>query len=308
MMPQELMNTEAEPIEQERKKRKMCGLPMWAFVLLILLGLVVVAAAVVVPLQLVMLSRDNDDAPSASDIVSECRQKLTCANGGVNVARVDFCGCVCTGGFSGETCEVRDNDSCVTFTGELSHNGINNATVGSAIPRLFDMSSMFGINLEKALILSKFSKDNKSCVAQNALVTFQGKNGLERQAARRRQDVIFPPTTNMPLPTKIVSDTAPTTSTTTTTETPTVTRTAGRVFQTGLPIADSAIDFARVAVLFLVQNTTYGDAALARERFDDTFGNGVDFGTVDLGNGNRVDFNTLRLTTKAGVTVGRVQG
>src|SRR5690606_10937544 len=71
---------------QKKPKRKICGLPIWAFSLLLLLAVLVIAAAIVVPLQLVMLSRNSDrnaaSQPSNTNttLAVQCRRNNPCQN------------------------------------------------------------------------------------------------------------------------------------------------------------------------------------------------------------------------------------
>jgi hypothetical protein len=262
-------------VRQVKPIRRLCGLPLWAFIVLVILALVVITAAVVVPLQLVNLSKSSDDNDNSS-AVAACKKSNPCQNGGENIATSNFCGCICTNGFTGSQCQTKEADaSCTSFNFEDrgKTDGIKNATIGSALPRLFNISeSAYNIELEPSLILGVFSLANLSCTLQNALVNFNGETEPETQLTKRgivrmRQ---FASTTST------FSAATPTTTTTAAQSSSTATR--------ELALDQDALDFARVGVLFLVQNDGVGVAETAHEDLDAKFKAGIDFGNVTTGN------------------------
>jgi hypothetical protein len=87
---------------------------------------------------------------------------------------------------------------------------------------------------------------------------------------------------------------------------PIITGTAGVGLQTGTPAANSdAIDFARVAVLYLtdVQNLTV--AGEAQHQLQTAFTDGVHSGHLSVGNNISVDFGNHRIKMPDGTIVGR---
>jgi hypothetical protein len=267
-------------VRQLKNGRRICGLPLWAFIVMVIFGLVLITAAVVVPLQLVSMSKANNNN---DNYFAQCKKSNPCQNGGENIATNDFCGCVCTNGFTGSTCTLKDADtSCTSFdfkdrqTASGVIQGIKNATIGSALPRLFDKgNNTYNIELDPSLLLGVFSKGNLSCTLQNALVNFTGRTQPESQsqsrfkrelgAVDRRRQILTDPS--------IITD--PATSPTPTSgahATPTASRNSN--------LDQDTVDFARVAVLYLAQTENLGTAEQAHQNLDTTFRGGTDKGNV----------------------------
>jgi len=248
--------------------RRICGLPLWAFIILVILGLVVITAAVVVPLQLVNLSKTRNDSSNAN-ILARCRDSNPCRNGGENIANSGFCSCICTNGFIGASCETKGEDlSCTSFdfADQGGVEGIKNATVGSALPRLFTKSqAAYDIALDPSLLLGAFSKGNLSCTLQNALVSFNGRTEPTPTATRRRRR-------------QLVTDTSlPVVPTLAGTPAPSVTASLEEALD------QDVVDFARVGVLYLAQTEDIATAKSAREALDEEFRHGRDSGNVSTG-------------------------
>ncbi|MCJ1268733.1 hypothetical protein MMC22_008621 [Lobaria immixta] len=170
----QLPDSKAEGAPHKSKARKCCGMPLWIFVLLLAIVVLLIAAAVVIPITLIVLPRMRHGAPS----LASCKEKALCRNGGTNLVVDNSCGCVCANGFTGSTCINPPDESCI-FT-DIKIGGARtvyqNATVGSAIPRLFfGASSNFSIFLDSTTLLSRFSATNLTCIEENVLVTFDGK-------------------------------------------------------------------------------------------------------------------------------------
>lgn len=322
-------NSEDSSVQTTSKKgRKVCGLPLWAFILLVILALVIISAAVIVPLQLVTLSRNRSSTNSDADILQQCKTKNPCANGGENVATKDFCGCVCTGGFSGKTCNTLDS-SCVTMDLEEIKSlgdtfaGIQNATMGSAIKRLLGISrAKYNVQLDGSKVLSAFWASEVSCTAQNALVTFNGKTAPDNATISTTTISSIIPTTT-PAPTKrrvkrltespsdgpLIYDIGATTqdppiipvsvpSTTTPAGANTTASPGNRTLD------ENVVDFSRVVVLFLVQDKGLKVAVTAQENLQSIFTEGIDHGNVDVGNQMSVDLDKEVLKLPGGTTVG----
>ncbi|KAL8998843.1 MAG: hypothetical protein Q9169_002181 [Polycauliona sp. 2 TL-2023] len=162
--------------------RRCCGLPIWAFVLLCIILLLLVAAAVVIPITLIVLPRQRSN--NANSTLDGCKDSYPCANGGVSVLEAGSCRCVCVNGFNGARCDRAADSGCTTANiGIVDRDKYENATVGTSITRLLNAaSSNYSIPLDPTSVLAKFSFQNLSCTAENALVTFNGK------PQRRRRD------------------------------------------------------------------------------------------------------------------------
>ena len=154
-----------------KRKRKCCGMPVWAFWLLMILLFLLVAAAVIVPVVLIVIPKQNDNT---STKVGACEQKLTCNNGGTNIlSSSGYCECLCINGYTGLTCSVFSDAGCTS----TSVGSSDNATVGDAIPRLISgAESNFSIPLDAQELLGLFSSSDMDCSLQNNLVTFNSKS------------------------------------------------------------------------------------------------------------------------------------
>ncbi|KAL4894132.1 hypothetical protein BDV59DRAFT_14556 [Aspergillus ambiguus] len=253
------------------RQRRCCGMRPWVFILVLLLVLAVILVAVLVPVFLVAIPKSH--ASSDSD---NCATTTPCHNGGVSVSSSNVCSCVCTNGFTGSQCTVAGDASCVTTTVAGK-----NATVGSDLPRLFTQSSdTFDIDLDPTTIMALFSQNNVSCTTENALVSFRGVAGssssskTRRSASRQDGDITLAARGATATANGIVFDnsgvtktkpsptaTAATTATTTTSE--------ATASATATTIPSKAVDFSRVAVLYILEKTgTLGAAMLTEDRLE----------------------------------------
>ncbi|KAG5938868.1 hypothetical protein E4U59_003540 [Claviceps monticola] len=164
-----------------KPKRRCCGLPIWAFILLVILALCIIAAAVVLPLEFFVFknlgSSDDNNTPQPS--LSQCQLTLPCLNGGRSLLAQNKCSCICTNGFTGPTCGDGGSTGCA-MTDLVSTDGqshIQNVTLGRAIPRLIAGANQnYSVPLFGTTILARFNAGNLSCIAQNSLVTFDGRS------------------------------------------------------------------------------------------------------------------------------------
>ncbi|KAK3298337.1 uncharacterized protein B0H64DRAFT_316677 [Chaetomium fimeti] len=182
-----------------KRKRRCCGLPCWGFILLVIGLLLVVAAAVVIPVEFLVIQKQNGNS-QAQEELRQCQQQLACANGGTNVVNEGVCSCNCADGFSGSDCTIANDVSCATITLTGSD---DNISIGDAIPRLInEAQTNFSIPLSAPEIISKLNTQTLSCSAQNALVTFNGRatraelSALNAQAASDASDNSGPDVVN----------------------------------------------------------------------------------------------------------------
>lgn len=341
-------NSNRDDEKAQRRRRRCCGMPMWTFVTLLIVLLFLVAAAVIIPIVLIVIprmreanndsasapnttgGRNNDPSPSVPTIPSQpgvCDGIIRCQNGGVAVPNADgSCNCVCINGFTGRTCGTRADAGCTTTNIDGT---ANNATVGAAIPRLLrSAESNFSIPLDSSRLLSIFSDLSLSCTAENALVTF---NGL---SSRSVDELVVPLTIK-----SILEPTAPIPqlqnphlnlfprefdrrqtiggpgtvppATITAGSAPLATPTASLTPIPSVPISSNstAIDFARVVVLLVLQESRdMNSAAGAQESIQNFLNNNRRNGntgvtTVDLGNDFTVDLAALNLDLGNGTTI-----
>ena len=366
---------------KNKKGRRCCGLPLWGFVMLVIVILIIIAAAVVIPLEFLVIRKQNNGSNSA---LAKCQSQFTCANGGTTVASTQgVCSCICTNGFTGFDCSVAGDNGCTTTTiASLdAADSLANVTLGNAMPRLIEQAQQnYSIPLSGAQILAKFSSGNLSCVAENALVTFDGETArqsasgsaevnafladsgyfdiesghasvssgvaivtvtVEGSAAKARRGgnaIVTAPagayidayqvlptqsgatlTVNTQISLSFVSPTSTTTVTTTVTPSQT---SGGAATATGsgasasasasassmFKVTEDVLDFARVAVLFILQQDTLENAELAQSDLQRFFtqasasyltnGKGVSVETasnVTLGNNNSINLVQLQV-------------
>ena len=367
---------------------------MLRFIILFVIALIIVVAAVVIPLQFFVFRKRN--ASEAQPSLQKCLAQLNCSNGGTNVVKQGVCSCICTGGFTGFDCTLTGATGCTT-TSLAGETNIDNVTLGDAIPRLIQAAqSNFSISLSPTTILAKLNAGNLSCSAENALVTFDGQPTRQGDASSEVTDssgavnalnvddgvevktitvsvsasstvtlkraaaavpsaegpsLVYPPAKVTPRANKaradagfttlvVAPDTLPTifattisfgnippqiTRTSTTTTTTTISAAPGP--SATFAAVEETLDFARVAVLFILQEKSLNDAESAQvtlQRFFSTAsagraaggvgvgsGGGVDVGqarNVSLGNGNSVDLVNFRVDTGKGARGGRSSG
>ncbi|KAF1934107.1 uncharacterized protein M421DRAFT_51285 [Didymella exigua CBS 183.55] len=288
-----------------KNRRRCCGLPLWTFITLLIVLLVIIAAAVIIPIVLVVIpnqnkstnaaqdSQSNNTVPSAPAPTSGAGGNSdNCQNGGVAIQNGDqSTTCVCINGFTGSTCSTNDQTGCTTTS---IMGTANNATVGSGIPRIVQSATEdFNVPLNATRILSLFSSLSLSCAAENALITFNGLTSRSVSIADLYCKLGIPLSTRS-LPTLLLP------------------HLAGQVQarQDATPISSNttAVDFARVGVLFALQQDGKLDtAATAQESVQDFLtGNrngNTNKNTVDIGPFT-LDLVALTIKFDNGTTIG----
>ncbi|KAF3907849.1 hypothetical protein ABW20_dc0101971 [Dactylellina cionopaga] len=262
-LPGEFNHLRSEETSEIRRKRKICGLPLWAFIVIVLLGIVVVTAAVIIPVQLIALNKDKNKKASAITADS-CAISNPCLNGGIANVESGKCICFCTNQFIGPTCAQSNDPACTTFTITDNSNGQSasrNVTLGLAIPRLLGITqSKYGVPIDSSALSNTFALSNTTCALQNALVTLNGKSS--------------------PQP-KDSDGSSPSSS-------------------TGFALDEDVVDFGRVAVLYLASTVGMRQSVDARESLGTAFAAGTDYGTIDVDNTIAIDLTKLQISTGSG--------
>lgn len=163
-----------EGSHQKPKGRRCCGMPLWIFILILGILVLLIAAALVIPITLIVLPRIRNKPLS----LESCKTSLPCNNGASNVLVDNSCRCICANGYTGQICTTVADQSCTFADIKLGEGRTvyQNATVGSGIARLFaGAKSQFNIPLDSTRVLSLFSYQNLSCSAESVLITFEGK-------------------------------------------------------------------------------------------------------------------------------------
>ncbi|KAI4724907.1 hypothetical protein E4T49_07372 [Aureobasidium sp. EXF-10728] len=309
--------------EEPERRRRCCGMPLWLFFTLLLLVVMLIAAAVIIPIVLVVIPQQNDASGSASaSALATCEKSLDCKNGGINILGSDgSCSCLCVNGFAGSECTQPSSASCTTTT---VGSYMNNVTLGNSIPRLFTGSAAnFSIPLNATNILGLFASSKLTCTSENALVTFNGLSA--RSIAESISEV-------NPSPTKMLTGRGDATSVAGAAVT-----SNGIVFASGSPsdssspstssssdatssltssssaLSDSTtLDFARIAVLFVFQQSGQLNSAIAaQENLQNYFTSGttstgqiIDASNIDLGANMSADLSTHSVTLANGTVIG----
>ncbi|ODH46543.1 hypothetical protein GX48_07381 [Paracoccidioides brasiliensis] len=313
-----------------KRKRLCCGIPLWAFILICIVALAVVAVAITIPVLLTVVNRPDPPRQSTMPASGSCQATNPCMNGGISVGDLGSCGCVCVNGFGGDRCDVTGDGSCTTINVSNGSAGFQNATLGNTLPRLFENSQRnFSIPLNASKILSLFSSGSVSCTSQNALVTF---NGANRKRTVPLADGAFSNTgtRSSPLPTashesihgrgyqqdrlvgrQVASspDTPTPASRSLTAPSAAPTRSSPSAHR----LSPRLLDFSRIAVLFIFEQTGYvEDAIRAHDSIQSFFqdpagesGSQMDSKGVNCTEHDFVlDFVKFSITVDNGTTVG----
>lgn len=271
-------------------------MPKWAICLIVLLLLCIIAAAIVVPLKLVVF-KDKPATPAAA--LETCQTQVVCQNGGTNVISNGACGCICSNGFTGPTCTVASSQGCTTTAIDTAGGSTGQVTLGQALPRLLEGAERnFSIPLSATTILAKFSTSNLTCTTQNALVTFGDASrslkagvvddtvptittvlpGLDLTLTLRASEVTIITLTEPTMLTgsfstiltrtrTMTNDVSRPTDASSVASTPTKTSTGTSVTPaptSAFEVTDTVLDFARVAVLYILQETTLNQVATSQ--------------------------------------------
>ncbi|KAI2675864.1 hypothetical protein CBS147355_6045 [Penicillium roqueforti] len=278
----EQLNSSDDDPNAPRRKKTCCGIPRKIFVLICVVIFIIVILAVLLPVFLVAVPRENASTP--------CAEKNPCENGGVSVSAGTQCSCICSNGYIGSQCTVLGDGSCTTA---LISDG-SNATMGSALPVLFNESKeKFNITLDPVTIMALFNMNDVTCTTENALVAFSAVT-TDTSKTRRSVNLVADsmPSVSKTDPTPVLaarseatmngilyddsesSKTATTTSAPTQTESATSasatkassqTTAAAASTSTAISVPDKVVGFSRIAVLYILQKTGSLDTALSSE-------------------------------------------
>ncbi|KAH0559301.1 hypothetical protein GP486_004184 [Trichoglossum hirsutum] len=170
------------------------------------------------------------------------------------------------------------------------------------------------VPLDPAKLLSLFSSTSLSCNSQNALVTFNGHAG--RQGVVQSSAVGSATVTNAPKrrtnPTPSSILTTPNSGSIITndgltlpTATPSAPSAASANGSKSLVVSENALDFARITVLFILQEKNSLDAAVtAQDRLQTAFSSDRSSSNVDVGNGITVKFSCNIIDLGGGKRIG----
>lgn len=256
---------------RNKPKRKYCGLSLWAIVLLAVVLFLLIAAAIIVPVVLLVIPKQANDSSNtpatSSPALAQCKQQINCHNGALTFVGSDSsCGCLCVNGYTGTSCTTLSASGCTT----MAAGPAKNATVGEDIPRFLSSAGpKYNIPLSDETVLGLFSQADLSCKSENALVTFNTATTRPTRLSDRA----------------LLAD-APVA--------------LARRKNAGSEISrseSSVVDFASVAVLYILQATSeLKSATTAQEHFQSYFssrqtpgGDRMNAKNITLGNGFSCD-------------------
>jgi hypothetical protein len=229
----------------------------------------------VVPLELLVFHKKSTSSTS-DPTLEQCQSNSTteCQNGGSSVLSTGSCSCICINGFTGSTCTVGGTTGCTTTTIST----LSNVTVGYAIPTLIsDAQTDFSIPLSSSILLARFNSANLSCISENALVTFDGQSQSTSSTNSSSTSSSFIPTTSA-------------------------------FFSTPFNSTQQVQNFARVAVLFLLQEDDLTTASTAQTQLQTFFNKqnvtNSDALNVTLGGGNSANLVDLSVQLGNGTSFG----
>lgn len=278
----EALGSNADEPEAKKPPRRCCGMPRKWFIVLCVILFIIVILAVLLPVFLVAVPNEKSSSETS------CAKNNPCSNGGVSVSSGEKCSCVCSNGYTGSKCTTKADSSCVNS--HIDNGSISkNATMGSSLPSIFDQSKTdFDITLDPVTIMALFSMNNISCKTENALIAFSDvdrSSGSSRRSLDLELDV---EDSTQPTPASLAAraattngvlfdnsgnghdsgskgtQTTATQETSTTSATSTSTARSSKAKSTGVP--DSVIEFSRVAVLYVMQDTGSFESALSSEK------------------------------------------
>jgi hypothetical protein len=209
---------------------------------------------------------------------------------------------------------VAGDDSCVTVDALNETGGYRNATVGSALPRLFTESwANFSIPLNSSKILDLFSSGDMSCTSENALVTFNGANRKRHHSSKalhRHHDELFirAPVGAEPSQTHTFPQPSSNTPSSSSGSPPSPTASPPAKHT----LSSRTLDFSRIAVLFVLEQTgLIGSATNAHDliqaflnRGTDNSGTSQPMGVSAVKQNFTLDFVKFTITMDNGTVVG----
>lgn len=275
------------------KRRRCCGMPLWVFLLSLTVIFCVCAAAIVLPLVLIVF-KDKDEAPKQISALEICQRDAPCLNGGTSVLNASSCGCVCNNGFEGTRCEKQGSNGCktVSYFGSEDGEEFNDVTIGSAIPRLVDQAGdMYSVPLAYEALVNQFGRLEVGCSEANALVTYNGDSGAsdtddkETEVSSSKSPgnaaATFTPTSTQGLgrrqggvdtdillatgtPKAPAISAAPTAAIAAPTDGPSASGPDSQAAGTNITVSSETLDFARIAVLYILQERSLSEAVDAQ--------------------------------------------
>jgi hypothetical protein len=300
--------------------RRCCGMSLTAFFIVMFVLFILIAAAVLVPIFLIVIPRMHNSSTS----LASCSTSHKCQNMGISVVSDNTCNCVCTNGYTGDHCQLPLDAECSTMGITIDGKFYNDATAGSSLPDVLSGASKnFSIPLNGTALLSLFAANNLTCTTENSLVSFN----VQTENKKRFLPVHIPmPTTSPSLQTlkaripqsstvgssngivfqaSSTSSTAPSSATSSSTESVSPSDTSSTK-----PVSQKILSFAQVVVLYVFeQSSSLSIAVNAQQTMQSYLANvgGNANGTLSVGYKDlhiSADFKNFEILWANGTDVG----
>ncbi|KAL2883930.1 hypothetical protein SGCOL_000566 [Colletotrichum sp. CLE4] len=308
-----------------KRRRKCCGLPLWAFILIVFLILGIIAAAIIVPLEFFVFRKNRSATPPAAEpALTQCQNQLKFPLDGTDILAK----------FNTESLSCIAQNSLVTFDGRSTRTGtvisdtdlnakgaipvqIITILPGQAATITIDVNAPGGVILPSPDIVGGFT----TLTGPFRVTTIHASSStMWATIPMVPSPTSTPETTSSAAPpaTTVPPTTIPTTTTSETPLVPSVPASSAPAPSPTFTVTEETLDFARVSILLILERQTLMAATTAQtvlQRFFTT----ADQGTrqqsggvtpaqalnVTLGGGNSVDLVNFLITIPGGIQVGR---
>ncbi|KAG8534282.1 uncharacterized protein KY384_001126 [Bacidia gigantensis] len=176
--------------QTHRRGRRCCGMPIWAFILLLIILLLLIAAAVVIPVTLVVIPKQNKASNPTAESCKTSNACLN-GGVSVVLNKQCHCICSGrhTGATCNQDPDTDCTTTSIQVQNSTTSPVFNypDATLGLSIPRILEAAQAnFSITLSGWRIAALFNYNNQTCTNENALITFNSKS-IKPKARRRRK-------------------------------------------------------------------------------------------------------------------------
>ena len=300
--------------------RRCCGMSLTAFFVVMFVLFILIAAAVLVPIFLIVIPRMHKSSTS----LASCSTSHSCQNMGISVISDNACRCVCTNGYTGDHCQLPLDAACSTMDVTIAGQFYNDATAGSSLPDVFSSASKnFSIPLNGTALLSLFAASNLTCTTENSLVSFNVQTdnkkrflpihipmptdtpGVQTLKARFPQSSTVGSSNGIVFQASSTSSTAPSSATSSSSES-----VPSSASSSTKPVSQKILSFAQVVVLYVFeQSSSLSVAVNAQQTMQSYLANagGNANGTLSVGYKDlhiSADFKNFEILWANGTNVG----
>ena len=322
------------PRSIRKSERRCCGLPLWGFIVVMIAILILIAAAVVIPVEFFVVRKQNGGASAQQDlqdcqqqltcanggtnVVNEgvCSCRCTSGFAGVSCDVADTTGCT-TVALTGSNSNITVGDAIPRLIQQAQTNFSIPLSANEILPKLD--SGNLSCSAENALVTFDGRATRQALVEQPDTVNAAAAGAVVDGVFYTTITIVIAPLTTFTLGAPFFTTTAAAgtsfttsftsgfattisvgrTSTSTRSATATSKVTTTMSMPTAAPTAaftasEDALDFARVAVLYILQKDSLADAETAQMTLQRLLGSGdgITVGAaqnVTLGGGRSID-------------------